>query len=128
VSIISGTKISINPVFNSTLEKQATCDYTQAEPGDGCWALADRCGITQEELIEHNRAEICDGGLQVSDYICCSAGDLPDFSPQPNPDRSCKTYTIRTGNTCAPIANANSMTVEDIEDRNKNTWGWMGCQ
>ncbi|KAJ0426708.1 hypothetical protein BJY00DRAFT_1086 [Aspergillus carlsbadensis] len=127
VTIVPGTEISVGPSVNGTLSKRDTCEYTQAEPGDGCWALADRCGITQDELKEYNGDAVCDA-VQVGDYVCCSPGDLPDFSPQPNPDGSCQTYTIQTGDICDTIANANSMTVDQINDRNGNTWGWMGCQ
>lgn len=106
--------------------QRATCKYIQAEAGDGCWALADRCDITQDELKEYNGQDICDP-VQVGKYVCCSSGDLPDFSPQPNPDGSCKTYIIKSDDTCDAIANANGMTTEDVEDRNGNTWAWMGC-
>lgn len=49
------------------------------------------------------------------------------MTPQPNPDGTCKTTTIKTGDTCGAIATANQMTVKQIEDRNKKTWGWAGC-
>lgn len=127
VTIVPGTEISVGPSVNGTLSKRDTCEYTQAQPGDGCWALADRCGITQDKLKEYNGDDVCDP-VQVGDYVCCSPGDLPDFSPQPNPDGSCKTYKIQTGDICDTIANANSMTVDQINNRNGNTWGWMGCQ
>jgi chitinase len=54
VSMIPGSQIAISPysnnVQNSTLRKRATCSYTQAVDGDGCWAIADRCKVTQAKL------------------------------------------------------------------------------
>lgn len=103
-----------------------TCDYTQTEPGDGCWALADRCGISQSELVEYNEPDLCNN-LIVGEYVCCSPGGLPDFTPQPNPDGSCRTHEVVSGDICDTIARENEMTVDDIEERNRMTWGWMGC-
>jgi hypothetical protein len=58
VSMIPGSQISVKPgtehVSNSRIAKRATCSYTQAVDGDGCWAVADRCKITQEKLVQYN--------------------------------------------------------------------------
>lgn len=128
ISMIPGNELTVGPDKNDgeSLAKRETCRYTQAAAGDGCWALADRCKITQEELIEYNDPDLCEA-LVVGQYVCCSPGELPDFSPQPNPDGTCKTHTIQSGDLCDTIARENSMTVDDINERNKNTWGWMGC-
>lgn len=53
------------------LNKAATCSYTQAEAGDGCWSLADRCKITQDQLKEYNGPDVCK--IEVGKYVCCSA-------------------------------------------------------
>jgi chitinase len=132
VEVVPGNTISVGPrgaVHNSSSEitKRATCQYTQVVAGDGCWAVSNRCGISQAQLESYNpRPNFC-GTLIVGEYVCCSAGELPDFSPQPNPDGSCRTYTVQAGDYCLAIATANSMEVSQIEDRNGNTWGWMGC-
>ncbi|KAH9203891.1 glycoside hydrolase superfamily [Leptodontidium sp. 2 PMI_412] len=112
---------------NSNLDKRATCKYTQAVSGDGCWSVADRCAVTQAQLISYNNdAKLC-SNLKVGQYICCSAGTLPNFTPQPNSDGTRKSYTVKSNDYCAAIAASNTMTVADIESRNKNTWGWTGC-
>ena len=59
--------------------------------------------------------------------MCCSSGTLPDFTPQPNLDGTCKSYTVKTGDYCAAIASTNTIQATDIETRNKNTWGWARC-
>lgn len=30
----------------------STCKYIQAHAGDGCWSLAERCGISQSDLTK----------------------------------------------------------------------------
>ena len=108
-----------------------TCEYTQADPGDGCWALANKCGISEFELIFFLHAtdpSFC-STIIAGQYVCCGPGALPDFSPQPNPDGSCKSYTIQPGDTCAAIAAANQISdYTKLEDVNKQTWGWTDCK
>lgn len=51
LSMIPPSEISIVPGMKSqTLSRRDTCSYTQAVAGDGCWSLAERCGITQDDL------------------------------------------------------------------------------
>ncbi|KAK3938836.1 glycoside hydrolase superfamily [Diplogelasinospora grovesii] len=104
-----------------------TCTYIQAQAGDGCWALAQRCGITQDQLQQYNTAHNFCNTIQVGEYVCCSAGSLPDFSPKPYSNGTCYTYTAQPGDTCYAIATANRMTVDKITQVNNLTWGWTGC-
>jgi chitinase len=137
ILMIPGTEISVQPVTGvddttdaghaSSLVRRNTCSYTQAVSGDGCFTIAQRCGITQDQLSQYNGGGNFCGTIQVGQYVCCSAGTLPDFTPQPQPDGSCTTYIIQTGDLCSAIANAHTMTPAQIESRNNNTWGWMGC-
>jgi chitinase len=136
VSMMRGSDVLVGPGLgkNDTaskrdLAKRATCSYTQAVAGDGCWAMADRCGITQDQLKQYNggQSNFCDT-IKKDAYYCCSFGDLPDFSPQPNADGTCKTHKITSTDICDSIARANSMTVKQFKERNTKTWGWQGCQ
>ncbi|KFY45423.1 hypothetical protein V495_02990 [Pseudogymnoascus sp. VKM F-4514 (FW-929)] len=135
IAMVPGTKITVGPdsgtTGNSNNVKRATCTYTQAVSGDGCWSLADRCKITQAQLVSYNNdPNLCStqgSHIQVGQYFCCSAGTLPDFTPKPNADGTCKTHTIKSDDLCSTIAKANTMTVDDINVRNKDTWGWIGC-
>ncbi|KAK4236578.1 hypothetical protein C8A03DRAFT_16799, partial [Achaetomium macrosporum] len=103
------------------------CSYTQVAAGDGCWSLAQRCGITQDQFVQYNGADIC-SKLQPRQYhVCCSTGPLPDFSPKPNADGSCFSYTIKKDDTCWDISQAYYVTSDQIEERNTKTWGWLGC-
>ncbi|KAL4879465.1 hypothetical protein BJY04DRAFT_220061 [Aspergillus karnatakaensis] len=110
------------------LHRRAECRAIQAAKNDGCISLAQRCGISRTQLANYNKnvENFCDT-LQADQWICCSAGDLPDFSPKPNPDGSCATYTISPAEICYDIAETYYLTPKKIEDLNKNTWGWAGC-
>ncbi|GAQ05331.1 hypothetical protein ALT_2652 [Aspergillus lentulus] len=164
----------------SRIAARAECQTTSVNPGDGCWALADRCKITDAKLKEYNaRPNFCNT-LVAGEKVCCSSGTLPDTVPPGNPDGTCKTrqvvggdicgslaskcglslqefYKVNTeanlcvnlkagqhaqaqsrrillhvhdqaGDDCYGIAAANGITITDLEDFNKNTWGWSGCK
>ncbi|OJJ06595.1 hypothetical protein ASPVEDRAFT_200629, partial [Aspergillus versicolor CBS 583.65] len=104
------------------------CKYIQVEADDGCWALADRCGISEDDLAKYNPGNgFCDN-LILDQYVCCSEGDLPDFSPKPDDDGNCYVYVVQKDDNCADIAKANKINDwKTIEDWNTLTWGWMGC-
>ena len=106
-----------------------TCSYTQVAPNEGCWDIWTRCNITQAQLLEYNGADLCTNGLKVDQYVCCSPGNLPDFSPQPYENGTCYTYTAVKGDNCWNIAEAHHIDPRStaLEDRNANTWGWAGC-
>ncbi len=105
----------------------ATCSYIQAQAGDGCWALAQRCGITQDQLTQYNTAPNFCNTVQDKQYVCCSAGSLPDFSPKPYDNGTCYTYIVQHGDLCSTIASANLMSADDIPIYNSQAWGWQGC-
>lgn len=52
---------------------------------------------------------------------------MPDFTPQPNTDGTCASVVVQPDDSCSKIASANSLTQEDLENFNKQIWGWMGC-
>lgn len=110
----------------SLLSERATCSYIQAMSGDGCSSLAQRCAITQTQLQSYNGGASFCNSIIVGQYVCCSAGSLPDFSPQPTGGK-CFVYTVKVGDYCSAIATAHQMQVADIQNNNNQTWGWMGC-
>ncbi|EEA25067.1 conserved hypothetical protein [Talaromyces marneffei ATCC 18224] len=74
-------------VTGSTVQKRAdTCSYTTVVSGDGCASLATRCGITAAELSTYNPSPTLCSTLAVGEIIYCSAGSVPDLSPQPSSD------------------------------------------
>jgi chitinase len=104
-----------------------TCTFIQAQAGEGCFALAQRCNITQDQLEQYNSAsKFCDN-IQASQYVCCSAGNLPDFSPKAYDNGTCFTYDVQAGDSCFSIASAAQLKADKLNDVNNQTWGWMGC-
>ena len=106
---------------------RATCRAIQVKSGDSCGALASRCGITPAQFTKFNPSSSLCSSLMPGQHVCCSAGTLPDYSPKPNADGTCATHTIQNGDSCGDIAASNSITVDDINNFNKKTWAWMGC-
>ncbi|KAI1852620.1 hypothetical protein JX266_002161 [Neoarthrinium moseri] len=111
------------------LHARATCKFAQADPGDGCWALEQKCKISRSDLIKYNggKSDFCDT-VKSGQYVCCGSGDLPDFSPQPDADGNCKAYTVQLKDLCGTIAAANQISNwTKLEEVNKDSWGWTGC-
>jgi chitinase len=105
----------------------STCSTVQVVSGDSCGSLTDKCGISGAQFTTFNPSPTLCSTLAVGQFVCCSAGSLPDLSPKPNPDGSCATFVVPSGDYCAKIAAENSITVAQIESFNTQTWGWMGC-
>lgn len=80
------------------------CRTTTVHPGDGCYAVAQRCGISQSDLKNYNdNTEFC-GTLVPGQTVCCSAGALPAPIPSGNADGTCKTKSAVAGDSCASLA------------------------
>lgn len=115
------------PSFRRHLLPRSECRMIQVDPGDGCTSLAAKCGISGDAFTRYNPAPNFCATLQPHQRVCCSVGALPDSIPIPNADGSCVTYTVQANDNCAGIAAANSLTVDQLIDFNKNTWAWNGC-
>lgn len=111
----------------SKKHRRATCTAIRVKDGDSCGKLATRCGISPADFTKYNPSSTLCSSLLAGQHVCCSAGTLPDYSPQPNADGTCATYTVQNSDWCSKIAAAKSITVDDIEDWNEKTWGWTGC-
>jgi chitinase len=109
------------------LHRRSDCTTVQVVSGDTCTTLVSECGITATEFYEYNTASDLCSTLAVGQYVCCSAGALPDNSPQPYSNGTCYTYLVQSGDTCSAIAAANDITIDEIDSYNNNTWGWLGC-
>jgi GH18 family chitinase len=110
------------------LHGRAECRTVQVVSGDSCAALATRCGISGADFTKYNPGSTFCSTLRPGQHVCCSSGDLPDFRPQPNEDGSCYSYQVKANDNCADLAAAYSLTLDDIEEFNKKTWGWGGCK
>ncbi|POR38364.1 Chitinase [Tolypocladium paradoxum] len=110
-----------------SLEIRADCRAIQVVPGDSCASLSVRCGIRGRDFIKYNfRFWLC-ASLMPKEWVCCSAGALPDMRPKSQPDGTCATHIVAAGDGCWAIADNHGITQDDIDDFNKNTWGWAGC-
>ena len=113
----------------NVLKPRDTCTTVQVVMGDGCPSLATECGITGDEFDEYNPDIDC-SDVPVGSYVCCSEGELPDYSPQPDSDDNCYVYLVQTGDTCSSIAAAYDLTIADIDNYNNDTgvgWAVMTC-
>jgi len=106
------------------LRKRGDCKTVKVESGDGCGTLAQKCGLSDPNLItKYNSASNFCSTLMPGQRVCCSDGTLPDIRPKPNSDGSCFMYESVVNDTCSSIALGNGLTVQDLDDLNKNTWG-----
>lgn len=85
------------------------------------------CGISSSAFTKYNPSTTLCSTLQVGQHVCCSAGELPDFRPRPNSDGTCFAHYVKPGDSCSVLGAANSLTNDEIESFNKQTWGWKGC-
>ncbi|OIW30765.1 hypothetical protein CONLIGDRAFT_614022 [Coniochaeta ligniaria NRRL 30616] len=111
----------------SSLERRASCTTVQVASGDGCGQLAAKCGISASDFTKYNPSSTLCSSLVPGQHVCCSVGTLPDFSPKPNADGSCATYTIVADDTCSGLAATYALKTTDIQSFNNNTWAWNGC-
>lgn len=107
--------------------KDGTCKTTKVVEGDGCGSLADKCGLSPADFTEVNPGKDLCAKLVPGQHVCCSRGDLPDLRPKPNPDGSCATYTTIADDNCSKIGANFGLTQQELEDFNKKSWGWNGC-
>ncbi|KAL4916199.1 glycoside hydrolase superfamily [Aspergillus aurantiobrunneus] len=78
--------------------------------------------------MKYNPSDDLCSSLMAGQHVCCSSGTLPDFTPQPNADGSCKTYLTVKGDSCSSIGATNGgLSNDKLEGFNKETWGWAGC-
>ncbi|KAE8327990.1 hypothetical protein BDV39DRAFT_214550 [Aspergillus sergii] len=103
------------------------CRTEEVHGGDSCASLASRCGISGNDLSKYNPQKNLCSTLKPKQHVCCNAGTLPDFRPRPQPDGTCNTYKVSDNDNCSDVADAHYLTQQEIEDFNKNTWGWAGC-
>lgn len=85
------------------LSPRTDCRTTAVQAGDGCYSVAQRCGITQANLEKYNRANLC-STLIPEEKICCSTGTLPSTLPPGNSDGTCKLRTVVLGDDCPSLA------------------------
>ncbi|CAG1998794.1 unnamed protein product [Fusarium graminearum] len=119
----SASSFAVSP----DLEARAECKAIQVKGEDTCTTLTVRCNIRGADFVKHNPQKNLCATLTPGQWVCCSSGILPDKTPSADADGTCATHRIDSGDTCASVAAASSITVKDIEAYNKNSWAWSGC-
>lgn len=117
-----------SPSTRRDLDTRANCRTIVVVSGDSCGSLAKKCGISGANFTKYNPKKNLCSTLAVKQHVCCSSGTLPNYAPKPQSDGVCATYLVKKGDTCADLAAFYTVTVTQIENWNKKTWGWMGCK
>ncbi|PPQ99589.1 hypothetical protein CVT24_005168 [Panaeolus cyanescens] len=126
LSDVTAGSLSRRSLLN-VFQQRADCRTITVVSGDSCGSLASKCGVSATDFTTFNpQSNLC-STLAVGQRVCCSSGSLPDITPKPNSDGTCATYTTQSGDYCAAIAANFGLTTQNIEDFNKNTWNWNGC-
>ncbi len=107
--------------------RAAECTTITVKAGDGCFSLSQACGISGDDFTKFNPGKDLCATLVPGQKVCCTAGDLPDSTPKPNPDGSCKTYTVVAGDSCWEIGTKFGVGVTQLEAFNKENAAWKGC-
>lgn len=111
---VSGRESLTRRLMPRWLERRADCRTIQVVSGDGCASLASRCGISGNDFTKYNpKADLC-ATLAVGQYVCCSAGTLPDMTPKPGADGVCATYLVMPNDNCHQIATSHQITVDNL--------------
>ncbi|KAF2730201.1 glycoside hydrolase [Polyplosphaeria fusca] len=105
------------PGSRAHLEIRANCKTTKVKSDDGCWAVADRCGISQANLEKYNRKNLCTT-LAPGEVVCCSSGTLPSTLPSGNSDGTCKTRKVVAKDSCATLASKCGISANDFMKAN----------
>lgn len=113
----SGSPAVLAP--RSRLHTRANCQTTTIQSGEGCWAVAQRCKISQDDLAKYNRANLCTT-LIKDEIVCCSSGTLPSVLPPGNADGTCKTRAVVFGDDCGSLASKCGISGADFNKVNTN--------
>ncbi|KAI9929298.1 hypothetical protein MW887_000765 [Aspergillus wentii] len=108
-------------LVTDTLIPRADCKIIQVSSGDSCGSLASRCGISGDDFSKYNSESRFCASLKPKQYACCSAGSLPDMTPEPQADGTCAVHEVQPDDGCNDIAGQNSLTKEQINTFNKGT-------
>lgn len=92
---------------NNKLWSRGLCRSMRVGQGEGCYDLAEKCGISLNDFQKCNPGSNFCSSLQPKQPVCCSEGTLP--KPEKGSDGSCAAYTVQGGDTCGSIAAFNGI-------------------
>ncbi|KAL8335759.1 hypothetical protein RB598_009788 [Gaeumannomyces tritici] len=103
-STLHETPFPRNSTVYPRLRARADCRSITVSAGNGCWDLASRCGISQQDISRFNSASNFCSTLQPDQTICCSSGTLPKpKEPEGNSDGTCITEKVEEGDDCGKL-------------------------
>ncbi|RGP63235.1 killer toxin alpha beta [Fusarium longipes] len=126
----SNSTTSASADTTSDLEARAECTTKRVYDDDTCTTLSAKCNIRGADFLKYNSESNLCGSLKPGQLVCCSSGTLPQLTtdiPKPNADGTCATHTIGHNDLCDTVSKANGITVDEIKEFNKASWGWAGC-
>ncbi|KAM3064854.1 hypothetical protein ACMFMF_011694 [Clarireedia jacksonii] len=123
VNVTASNTTNSTTLAKRTLYVRGDCTTVQVVSGDGCGSLATKCGISAADFTTYNPSTTLCSTLAIGE----SAGTLPDLAPQKNSDGSCSSYALIADDTCDNLAATYTITTDNIETWNSETWGWHGC-
>ncbi|SPO00349.1 related to chitinase [Cephalotrichum gorgonifer] len=95
-------------VPRSLLAPRAECKAYEVQGGDDCYTIAtEKCRLKNLDALykfNKNAKKMCKEGIIPGDHFCCNAGTMPDFSPKPNKDGTCKYVMSDHGDICDTLA------------------------
>lgn len=102
-------------IRRSRLTARGDCTTAKVNAGEGCFDIAQRCGISQAKLEEYNPRDHFCNTLVKDETVCCSAGTLPEHIPNGNSDGTCVLIDAKPGDTCVTLAQKCGLEVKDFE-------------
>ncbi|KAJ6600740.1 hypothetical protein B0H10DRAFT_2230831 [Mycena sp. CBHHK59/15] len=82
--------------------------------------------ITADQFASFNPGLDC-SLIQIGQQVCISAGTLPSSAPSTSANGTCYEYVVVPNDSCSAIATKFTITVEQIQTWNVNTYKWTGC-
>ncbi|KAF1732354.1 Killer toxin subunits alpha/beta [Beauveria bassiana] len=107
------------------------CSPIQVEAGDGLETLARECGLSIEEFAQYNPEATRSVKYVPGQRLCCDASGAASAKERralaPDSDGYCHSYLVKMGDSCSALSATYGIKNDDIEEWNKKTWGWNGC-
>ncbi|OAA73472.1 class V chitinase Chi100 [Cordyceps fumosorosea ARSEF 2679] len=107
------------------------CSPIQVEAGDSVETLARECGLSIDEFAKDNPGAAHSAVYVPGQRLCCSAPGTASARERraltPDADGYCHPYLVKMGDSCSALSATYGITNDDIEEWNKKTWGWNGC-
>jgi LysM repeat protein len=133
---LSGQRLCVSlgnlpPIPDPPADSNGNCFYVDVGEGDLCDTIAKKYKITMEQLQNFNKDRNLNCKLlSLNTRLCVSLGTYPSRRKvQNDPNKPCffQAADSPATDSCAKIAAANDITIEEIDSWNQKTWQFKGC-